>query len=328
MRSLFERAVQSAFLQIIPSVTAAVRAGPGGLRLGFASKTLANLYLRSFAPGQPDHISLSLMVLTPDDLDLSPLIPVPSEQGRTLIDHDYAAVWHPDRILYILDRRSSRGIVWLARGEAPAWELSRPACPLIHANLLDGPWTAAHAGAVGREGRILLLAGKGGCGKTTAALACVEAGWDYAGDDYILANTQSGQIEPLYSSARLRIDMAPSFAGMLSEFGQGVTLTGSDSKHELGLGPFVGAERSRGGRLAAILLPRRCGAQLPQFESARRADAFHALFLTTSFGAPATLEITSRKLAALVALAPAFFVDTGTTPTAIPNAFAALIETL
>jgi hypothetical protein len=329
MRSLFQRAVHSAFFDITPAVTAAVRTGPGGLRLGFTSGTLANIYLRSFAPEQPDHISLSLMVLTPADLDLSHLIPVPSEQGRTMIDQDYAAVWHADRlpILYILDRRLSRGIVWLARGEAPGWELSRPACPLIHANLLEGPWTAAHGGAVGREDRMLLLAGKGGSGKTTAALACVQAGWDYAGDDYILANTQSGQIEPLYTSARLRMDMAPSFAGMLS-FGHGITLAGGDSKHELGLGPFLRAKGSRGGRLAAILLPRRRGAQLPQFESARRADAFHALFLTTSLGAPATLEITSRKLTALVALAPAFFVDTGASPSAIPDAFATLIETL
>jgi hypothetical protein len=38
--------------------------------------------------------------------------------------------------------------------------------------------------------------------------------------------------------------------------------------------------------------------------------------------------MTSRKLMALVALAPAFFVDTGATPDAIPDAFAALIETL
>jgi hypothetical protein len=330
MASRFQRAVARAFFGITPSVTAEVRAGPGGLRLGFTSKTLANFYLRSFVPGRPDRISLSLLVLTPDDLDLSHLIPVPSEQGRTLVNDAYAAVWHADRlpILYILDRRLSLGIVWLARGRAPGWELSRPACPLIHANLLEGPWTAAHGGAVGHDGRMLLLAGKGGSGKTTATLACAKAGWDYAGDDYILANTQSGQVEPLYISARLRIDLAPSFPGLLRELSHGITHDRNDSKHELGLGPLLGAERSRGGRLTAILLPRRRGARLPEFEPARRTDAFHALFLTTSLGVPSTLEMTSRKLMALVALAPAFFVDTGATPDAIPDAFAALIETL
>jgi hypothetical protein len=86
IRSRFQHAVSSAFFGITPAVTAEVRAGPGGLRLGFTSKTLANFYLRSFVPGRPDRISLSLMVLTCDDLDLSHLVPIPSEQGRTLVD--------------------------------------------------------------------------------------------------------------------------------------------------------------------------------------------------------------------------------------------------
>ena len=210
---------------IIPATTAQVKAGIVGLHFSFASEALAAAYLEAFAVGSPEAISLSIQVLTPSEIDLSGLIPEPASQGRNFVDRDYVAVWYPDDcpVLYLFDRGARRGIVWLPQRQAPKWELSRPACPLIQASLFDGPWTAAHGGAVGRNGRVLLLAGKGKAGKTTAALACAEAGWDYAGDDYILVNSRTGGIEPLYISARLRMDMASAFAHLLPTVSRGVS---------------------------------------------------------------------------------------------------------
>ena len=310
--------------------TAQVKAGFVGLRLEFASKVLANAYLPAFASGSPDEIYLSVRVLTPEEIDLSDLVPEPSSQGRNFVDEAYVAVWNPDEypVLYLLDRAARRGIIWLPKSEAPKWELSRPACPLIQASLFDGPWTAAHSAAVGRDGCVLLLAGKGKAGKSTAALACAEAGWDYAGDDYILANSRTGRIEPIYTSARLRIDMADAFAHLLPGVSRGVSHDNGDARHELALGELLGSKRSKGGQLAAILLPRRRGAMLPEFSPARHADAFHALFVSTSQGVPGSLKTFGEKLSALVALAPVFFVDTGQLPSAIPGAFAAFIERL
>ena len=42
-----------------------------------------------------------------------------------------------------------------------------------------------HAGFVANPGHGVLFAGKAGAGKTTAALSCVWAGFDYLGDDYV-----------------------------------------------------------------------------------------------------------------------------------------------
>ena len=42
-----------------------------------------------------------------------------------------------------------------------------------------------HAGFVAKNGHGVLFAGKAGAGKTTAALSCVWAGFDYLGDDYV-----------------------------------------------------------------------------------------------------------------------------------------------
>lgn len=332
LHALFRNAFEAVFLptQMAWPETVRVKAGFIGLRLEFASKALASAYLQAFASGSPEHVSLSVRVLTPDEIDLSGLIPEPPSQGRNFVDKAYVAVWHPDEypVLYLLDRANRRGIIWLPKRLAPKWELSRPACPLIQATLFDGPWTAAHSGAVGLNGCVLLLAGKGKAGKSTAALACAEAGWDYAGDDYILANSRTGQIEPIYTSARLRIDMADAFAHLLPDISRGVSHDNGDSRHELALGEFLGSNRSKGGQLTAILLPRRRGATRPEFHPARHADAFHALFVSTSQGVPGSLKTFGEKLSALVTLAPVFFVDTGQILSEIPVAFAAFIDRL
>jgi hypothetical protein len=167
---------------------------------------------------------------------------------------------------------------------------------------------------------MLLLAGPGRAGKSTAALSCALAGWDYAGDDYVLADTAAGWIEPLYTSARLRIDMAPAFPDVLRT-SAALSRDDGDPRHELRLADHLDPALVRGGRLIAVLLPRRMGARFPRFEPARRAEAFRALFKNTMLGAPGPLRQTATKLSSLVARAPAFFVDTGSDPRAIPSAF-------
>jgi hypothetical protein len=43
-----------------------------------------------------------------------------------------------------------------------------------------------HAAGVALEARAVLVAGASGAGKSTIALACVKAGWDFLGDDVVL----------------------------------------------------------------------------------------------------------------------------------------------
>ena len=321
--SLFQSALADAFeAKLRPGAASfTVRAGPISVGFHFSSTVMAASYARSLIPAPAGVPNLDIRVLTGDDLDLGGLIPVPLEQGRSFSQGGYFSLWHFDErpILYLLDRAQARGLIWLPNGEVPEWELSRPACPLIHAFLSDTPWSAVHGAAVGRGGRMLLLAGPGRAGKSTAALSCALAGWDYAGDDYVLADTLAGSIEPLYTSARLRIDMGPRFPDVLRT--SAAKSDGGDPRYELRLADHLDPTLVRGGRLVAVLLPRRMGARRPRFESARRAEAFRSLFKNTMLGAPGPLRQTASKLSSLVARAPAFFVDTGSDPRAIPSAF-------
>jgi hypothetical protein len=304
------------------ALVAHARCGPLLVRLRFASRTLADDFLPAFiqAPSAAEH-DVEIAFSTADRHDLSFLVPDAPDQPRLLVTDDVYSVWQPGTlpVLFALDRPARRGLVWLPSGDAPAWVRSRPALSLIQAFAVDTPWTALHGGAVGRGGRFALLAGKGRSGKTTAALACARAGWDYAGDDYVFVESGSLRVAPLYCSARLRLDVTEPFRDLIGTRAPVADVDG-EARHELSLAGF--GERLRGGQLAALFLPRRRGATLPEFTPARRSDAFQALLTATTIELPGWPKLTTEKIMAVISALPVFFVDTGADPDAIPAAFA------
>lgn len=75
-----------------------------------------------------------------------------------------------------------------------------------------------HAALVASRGQGVLLVGKGGTGKTTAALACLQGGLDYLGDDYVgLQRTGTGLFvgHSLYGSAWLTADGESRFRALI-----------------------------------------------------------------------------------------------------------------
>lgn len=66
-----------------------------------------------------------------------------------------------------------------------------------------------HAGAVGRDGRGVLLVGRGGSGKSTLALSCALAGMEIVADDYVLLEPDSPPVaHAMQSTAKLTEDSA------------------------------------------------------------------------------------------------------------------------
>ncbi|HUC06646.1 MAG TPA: hypothetical protein VMR96_01035 [Solirubrobacterales bacterium] len=65
-----------------------------------------------------------------------------------------------------------------------------------------------HAGAVGRDGRGVLLVGRGGSGKSTLALSCTLAGMEIVADDYVLLDPTSLAAHAMQSTAKLTEDSA------------------------------------------------------------------------------------------------------------------------
>jgi hypothetical protein len=331
VEALLSQSIDRVFEQVLapPAVEFFARSGSYLLRLCFAGKPLADEFLPSFLRDEAGPADLQIGFLTDKDADLSHLIPHPPTQYRAVGHDDWFAVWQPGDLpmLYLLNRKSNRALIWLAAGAAPDWIASRPALPIMYAFSVGTPWIALHSAAIGRDGKILLLLGEGRIGKTTAALACACAGWDYAGDDYVYANTANAKVEPLYCSARLRADMAPAFADLVTAPAQ-ISSSDGEPRYELRLGAEIGPDRIKGGSLAAILLPRRRGAMQPEFSPARRFDAINAMYTSMTLMQLGWREVMIKKVTTVIGLAPVFFVDTGQRPDTIPGAFAEFLDRL
>jgi hypothetical protein len=82
-------------------------------------------------------------------------------------------------------------------------EQAAPFLPLIKTFLQHRGITMLHAGAVALNESGLLLIGRGGSGKSTTSLLCLEAGWDFLADDYCAFFEQT--VYSLYSSAKIHL---------------------------------------------------------------------------------------------------------------------------
>jgi hypothetical protein len=84
------------------------------------------------------------------------------------------------------DRVGGHILGWIGRHDhLTQYEIGRP----LHSELLlwhkDRDVQAIHAGLVSRNGDGVLFGGPGGSGKSTTALTCLKAGWEYLADDYV-----------------------------------------------------------------------------------------------------------------------------------------------
>ena len=212
-----------------------------------------------------------------------------------------------------------------AEGRGAALDPQPSAISLIHALMHETPWCAVHAAAVGSTAGFTLLAGEGHSGKTTAALACVKAGWRYAGDDFVAVNSATGAIEPLFCSARLRPALVEAFGDLIGDTTPVSDFNG-ELRHELSLAGLGRAHRRRPNACALHPAPARCC--LAGFAPAKQSDAFRALLPTTAYELPGWPNEIAEKVARIAGLAPVFFADTGTRPAEIPPAFADQLQRL
>jgi hypothetical protein len=267
--------------------------------------------------------SVAFAIVSGPDPILERMVPHPADRSYVLSHPDLYVHWWPyaEPMLSVFHRTSGRGVTWFPDVVAAPWAIGQPCIPLIHAVITDSDWCLAHAGAVGRNGQFLLLLGPGGAGKSTATLACLRAGWDYSGDDFVLLNPRSGLVAPLFSSARIRHSGAAAFESLIGDTVVAVSDDDGAPRYELRL-PLMPV----GGRVAKMLALERSGAKCPTFKPARISDFLGPLVQVSMARAPGYAGRTSRKLLAAARMAPALVADTGTDPAAIPASLSDLLE--
>jgi predicted ABC-type transport system involved in lysophospholipase L1 biosynthesis ATPase subunit len=229
-----------------------------------------------------------------------------------------------ERVISSFDPGRRLACFFLPAATAPVWMRAAPFLQILVWALAGRGSQPLHAAAVGAARGGVLLAGPGGAGKSTTALACLLAGMDFVGDDFVATACEP---EPaaacLYATAKVT---AQSMALLPSLDASQVELAPGEAKRlvrvdRLGAGRV--AERLR---LHAIALPRQGDDPGGALRRVPPAAAARALALTSVIllrGRPATALDTASRLARAL---PCYALDIGRETAPIPDALRTLVE--
>lgn len=242
-------------------------------------------------------------------------------------DERFRTVYQPGiDILQMYDRQSRQALYWAPTWRlVPYWEQSFPLRTLLHWWCEDQAWTPVHAGAVGRGGEGVLVAGKSGSGKSTSTLACLEGGLDYAGDDYVLLDARGAPAaECLYSTAKLVPDNLFRFPRLREQVTNADRL--DDEKALLYVNESHGRQVANAMRLRAILLPRVTGRRETRLTPATAAAAVFAIAPTTILHLPNGAAGVMEKVSRVARQLPVYWLEAGTELEQIPRVVESLLS--
>jgi hypothetical protein len=203
--------------------------------------------------------------------------------------------------------------------DLPAWAKASPfrvvlswLCNLHHMQIV-------HGAAIAIDGRAALLAGMGGAGKSTTALACMLAGFDYLGDDYCAVEPAAGKVHMVYRTAKLSratLDMLPALVDVIENRDR--------IDEEKGVIFCQGEDMrlARSAELSAILLPCVGAGSSTVLCPATRDEAMRAILPSTIVGLMGGTSVTPRLIMELVRSVPAFHLALGTDLETVTDAVA------
>ncbi len=207
--------------------------------------------------------------------------------------------------LNLMDTATGEAVYWVRTpGTLPYWTRASPFRTLFHWLMQPRGKQLLHAAAVSTDEGAVLIVGRGGVGKSSTALACLEAGFGYVGDDYVVVGLDP---EPcafsLYGTAKLEPQQAGRFPGLASLIAA-VPVEGEE-KAVLRLHPARAEQIAKRAPLRAILTPRFGDGGPTRFEPVEVATLSRAAAFTTLAQLPHAGLATHDFIGRLISKVPA-----------------------
>jgi hypothetical protein len=207
----------------------------------------------------------------------------------------------------------------------PWWEVAAPLRNPLFWLLGNRGRFLTHAAAVGYDGKAALIVGPGGSGKSTTALTCLLAGFDYLGDDYTVTSTHDGpRVDCLYGSAKL----SPRGVDGMDELVRDAAEFAATDGEKLVVWPIrTFPDRVvTSAAVEAILVPTITGEPATTLAPITKADALRALAPSSILQFPAGGAAALAAMARLVEAVPCRALLLGTDRRSIPAVVAEAID--
>ena len=341
------RALQEAFLAAGEAAGGVVehdlRIGPARVRLRFAGEALAPImlpaleHLLTSEAGEP---TLTLCVW--DSGTTGTEVPAFPWQPRDLRqrgevggynDERFRTVYHGDvmdpelgfNALSMLDGESRTGVFWVHGLDRLPWtESAEPLRPLLHWGLMDESCHLLHAGAIANDDGGVLLGGAGGSGKSTSALACIDAGFKFVSDNYLLMTIGERPIaHSIFCTAKIRpegIHLHSRIRDLMPE-----VAPDSDEKYVLDLHRHMPERLALSTPIDALLLPRLSDSGRVSVRPTTAAQGLLALAPSTIYQLPSSRGVPLGPMSEVVRRVPTYELELGGPPEEVPSVIAELL---
>ena len=226
----------------------------------------------------------------------------------------------------LLDFESRIGIYWVPTAVTlPYWAKASPLRTLFHWWMQRSGCQLLHAAAIGNGDGGLLITGKGGLGKSTTALACLTAGMNYVGDDYVVVEMEpSPRAHSLYCTAKLNGDHLERFPA-LRPLTTNLDFRGEE-KAVIRLHPAHARQIAPSIPLRAVLMPSVSDRAATRIEAISKRELQDAAVFTTVSQLPHAGRQTHEFVERLIGTLPGARILLGRELERIPAAIIQLLE--
>lgn len=246
----------------------------------------------------------------------------------TYDDENLMIVYQPaNNTIILLNKKRNLGIYWVCDASAiPYHDQASPLRLIFQRWMRTRQCQVVHAGAVGFPYGGVLLVGKGGSGKSTTTLNCLNSELSYVGDDYcLITDNPYPYVYSLYNTGKLNaqdIDRFPSLKPALSDHWQ---LNGEKPLYFFNRS--FPEKMSAGFPVHAILIPEITGLVNTKIKRVSPAKGFLALAPTTIFQVPrAEQQDVNRYLDRFVRKVPNYILELGSDLSKIPGLIIDLLK--
>jgi hypothetical protein len=220
--------------------------------------------------------------------------------------------------IYMFDKTSNTAYYHVSKKSLiPFWESDFPLRMVLHWFFNETSLQPVHSAAVGNEKGGVLLVGKGGSGKSTTTLSCLNSSLKIAGDDYILLDTENNIAYSLFSLCKITTNSIE----LLKHYSlkDAVRKPAIEGKFRISLYEQYPESLIKSIPIKAILLPTISGNSKTKIAPGSASQAMIALAPTTLFQLPGLREEAFKKMAHFVRQVPAYQLQLGSDIENIPS---------
>ena len=219
----------------------------------------------------------------------------------------------------VMDMSANTGVYWVKNPNAfPYWVYSSPFRTILHWWMEKNGCQLLHAAAVGTSDGAVLITGKGGTGKSTSALTCLNGGMKYLGDDYVIVKKDpEPMVFSLYSTAKLNVGDLDKFPGLKPFIGERVNA--DQEKEVLFLYPALKDQIVNKMPLKAILTPQIQKTEKTSIQPASFWPVQRAMSFTTMSQLPGVGPQTKEYITGFISKLPCYTLKPGSNFGLIPT---------